>query len=276
MLRSRFTEMVANNSRIQLSYEWELDNIEENRLYSSKMILFRGQKVFRVGLKNLNTKPTLFFVAFNLNKMAMQVADVQHYTQGVNTLKLMVNENGGKDGTLQLFISRLSTPVVGRCTIVFRINIEGSSESSYSYRQRDCLMKKQLWAAVVQNQNWSDVEVVANGKTFSAHKAVLAAQSSVFADEFMKEQPRKQVRWIVIDDVNASSVEQFLYFIYTGESITPMLDNKELFKLAERYRIVHLAIVCESALKKIDTVQMANFVSGLHSENVASFSFEIR
>lgn len=262
--------------RIKVSYEWELEDIEEDKSYSSKLISFRGQKVFRVGLKNFNTKPTLFFMAFNLNKIGMLVADVHNYTQGANILKRMTNETGYQDGSLQLFTSHLSKAVVGSCTFVFRIYIDGSAEPFYCYRLADRLVKVQLWAAAVQNQHWTDVELVAKGKTFSAHKSILAARSAVFATEFATEGAGKQVRWIVMDDVHPSSVEQFLYFIYTGEPITPMLDNKELLKLAKRYRLTNLEMLCEYALRKIDTVLMANFVSSLHSENAALFPFHIR
>jgi speckle-type POZ protein len=51
-----------------LPYEWILENVEEESMtIASKMISFRGEKVFRVGLKNHAQSPILFLVAINPN-----------------------------------------------------------------------------------------------------------------------------------------------------------------------------------------------------------------
>jgi hypothetical protein len=51
-------------------YEWTLENVEEGpMIIASKMILFRGEKVFRVGLKNYAKENILFFMAIDLNKI---------------------------------------------------------------------------------------------------------------------------------------------------------------------------------------------------------------
>jgi speckle-type POZ protein len=62
-------------AKMIVQYKWILGNVDgEPQTYASKMILFRGEKVFRVGLKNLADRPVLFFMAIDLNKMGMRTS----------------------------------------------------------------------------------------------------------------------------------------------------------------------------------------------------------
>jgi speckle-type POZ protein len=274
-----------------VQYEWILENVDEKpRTFASKMILFRGERVFRVGLKNHtggDEPPVLFVMAVTLNKMGMKVKEVRYGIQdsgidGPEKMIEMAQENIGdvRDkgsflvncGVLQLFTIELAKKVIGTCTFVFRICIEGSVPG-YSYCLSDRLAKDQLWAAA-KNQNWADVEFVVKGKTFSAHKAILAARSPIFKAEFTKEQPEKNLQ-IKIDDVDPSTVEQFLHFIYTGESMG-MFANEELFKLALRYQLTTLGNLCEVALKKIKPIHMVNLDRKLNKESEILTSSIIR
>ncbi len=104
-------------------YEWVLKNVERNvqKTLASKMILFRGERVFRVGLKNDTNKQTLFFMSINLNKMGLTVKEVVYWyinkhsaTLSKLALKIpqhkMQKHNG--DCTLQLFTSELNTRIL--------------------------------------------------------------------------------------------------------------------------------------------------------------------
>ncbi len=255
-------------------YEWILENVEvEPMTIASKMILFRGEKVFRVGLKNHTKSPILFFMAIDLGKIGMKVEDVKYGIQGSGsspaTMKEMTKKDIGDEGSLQLFTIDLAEKVSGNCTFSFRICINGSVPS-YSYRLTDRLDKDQLWAlcaapTVKDQQNLADVEFIVKDKTFPAHKAILAARSPVFADEFEKVQldVPQQIR---IDGVEPSTVENFLHFIYTGESIGTLADE-ELLKLADHYQLKTLASLCQLALKKIDALQMARVKKHLNSKD---------
>jgi hypothetical protein len=90
----------------------------------------------------------------------------------------------------------------------------------------------------------------------------------VFADEFEKKQPgRNGPHQIRIDGVEPSTVENFLHFIYTGESIGTLADE-ELLKLADHYQLkTHLTGLCQLALKKIDALQMARIKKHLNSKD---------
>jgi hypothetical protein len=153
---------------------------------------------------------------------------------------------------------------VGKRTFVFRICIEGA-DSGFSYQLCDRLAKDQLGAALKSQQNLADVEFVVKNKSYPAHKAILAARSPVFADEFEKKQPGKDgPHQIRIEGVEPSTVEKFLHFIYTGESIGTLADE-ELLQLADHYQLKTLTSLCKVALKKTDSMEMANLRKHLNS-----------
>ena len=268
-------------AKMIVQYDWILEDVEKEPMtIASKMIRFRGEKVFRVGLKNHVTSPVLFFMAIDVKKIGMRVKDVKYGIQdrGISpaTMSQMEQKNmDGDDEIVQLFTFELAKQVTGTSTFVFRICIEGSVPG-YSYQLSDRLAKDQLWDAVIKNKNLADVEFVMKDKTFSAHKAILAARSPVFANEFAKEQPLTNgPQKIRIDGVEPSTVEQFLYFIYTGESVSS-LANEELLKLAVKYQLTTLAGLCRIALNKIETTQMVNLTSSLYDNPEKSYPSTIR
>jgi hypothetical protein len=250
-------------------YEWILENVgQEPMTIASKMILFRGEKVFRVGLKNNFISPILFVVAIDLNKMGMEVEDVKFRIQvsGLDpaTMMEMTREDIGNEGSLQLFTATLNGRVLGNCKIMFRICI-GGTDPGYSYQLSDRLAKDQLWAALKNHQHLPDVVLIVKDKTFPAHKAILAARSRVFAAEFEKVQAVNGVRLqIRIDDVEPATVEKFLHFIYTGEPMGTLADE-ELLKLSHHYQLKTLASLCKLAAKKMDSTQMAKVRQRLNS-----------
>jgi speckle-type POZ protein len=249
-------------------YEWILENVEEEPMtITSKMILFRGEKIFRVGLKNYAKHPFLFFIAIDLGKIGMKVQDVKYGIQGSGLgpakMEEMTQENIGDEGNLQLFTIDLDEKVSGNCTFSFRICIVGA-DYGYSYQLSDRLAKDQLWAAK-EELNLADVELIVKDTTFPAHKAILAARSPVFADEFENKQPGKDgPHQIQINGVEPSTVENFLHFIYTGETMGTLADE-DLLKLADRYGLTTLTDLCRVALEKIDAMRMEQVRRTLNS-----------
>ncbi|EFX82558.1 hypothetical protein DAPPUDRAFT_223609 [Daphnia pulex] len=276
---------MSGTPKMIVPYEWILENVgEEPVTMASKMILFRGERVFRVGLKNHAESAILFFVAINLSKIGLKVEDVTYQIQGSGTtgpvtMEQMKKENIGDGGSLQLLKTRLGKKIVGNCTFSFRIVLEGvipcCSTYGYSYKLCDRLVKEQFWNAIKNQQNLADVEVIVKDKTFFVHKAILAARSRVFAVEFTKKQPGKdgnhQVR---LDGVDPSTVAKFLYFVYTGEPMG-MLADEELLKLASKYGLLALAGLCQVALKKIEPTQMAKLMESLDDGVEGPYSSKI-
>ncbi len=259
-----------------LPYEWILENVgQEPMTIASKMISFRGEKVIRVGLKN-HAVPVLFLVAINLGKIGMKVEDVLCGAQGSGLgpakMKVMKKKDIGGGGSLQLFTIKLYEKIVGNCKVMFRICI-GGTDLGYCYQLSDRLAKSQLWATVTNHQNLADIELIVKYKIFPVHKAILSARSRVFADEFERIQldVPQQIR---IDGVEPSTVENFLHFIYTGESQGTLADEK-LLELADDHGLTTLTAMCNDALIETEATQMTKFMECLNNGAGVLYSSKI-
>jgi hypothetical protein len=190
-------------------------------------------------------------------------------------MKPMKMENIGFCENLHLFNTILDKKIVGSCTFMFRISITGNSES-YGYRLCDRLAKSQLWAALENQQNLADVEVIVKDKTFFVHKAILAARSPMFSAEFEKIQPGKDGPHLIRIEIEAepSTMLNFLHFIYTGELLGTLADEK-LFKLARRYNSPTLYTIGETALMEMNETAMAKLMDSLNDEIDAVYPSKI-
>ncbi len=266
------TSDLSGTPKMIVPYEWSFEGLveEEPMTIASKMISFRGQKIFRVGLKNHAKLPVLFLMAIDLGKMGMKVEGVKFGIRNCGNdlpTRKMTKQDLGDEGNLQLFTMTFLEKIVGNCTFEFRICMQGT-DPGYSYQQCDRLAKSHLWATVTNQQNLADVEFIVKNKTFLAHKAILAARSQVFADEFERVRPVKDVPHQVRIETGAepSTVLNFLHFIYTGEPIGTLADE-DLLKLADCYQLTTLANLCKHALKKIDVMQMATLRKRLNNNH---------
>ncbi|XP_020185436.1 BTB/POZ and MATH domain-containing protein 1-like [Aegilops tauschii subsp. strangulata] len=106
----------------------------------------------------------------------------------------------------------------------------------------------------------TDVTFQVDGKTFSAHRSVLAARSPVFKAELfgaMKENSRDPVK---VEDMEADVFGSLLHFIYT-DSLPQMTREGDdavaashLLVAADRYDVQRLKLICEEKLcSHIDT-----------------------
>ncbi|KAJ4745046.1 BTB/POZ and MATH domain-containing protein 2 [Rhynchospora pubera] len=106
--------------------------------------------------------------------------------------------------------------------------------------------------------DFADIHFVVDGQTFAAHKAVLAARSSVFRSEFLalqREMGQNSTVLVSIQHVDALSFKYLLHFIYT-DSLTPDIDEladpleryHRLFIAAHRLKIEGLKLICEKKL----------------------------
>jgi hypothetical protein len=256
--------IMTSETKMIVPYEWILENVEEEPMtIASKMISFRGEKVFRVCLKNHARSPVLFFVVFDLNKIGMTVEDVTYRIQGSGSSPAtMKNVKIGHDGSLQLFKTVLDKKIVGSWTFAFRIVITGTSELC-SNQLSDRRAKNQLWAALEGQRNLSDVEFIVKDKSFPAHKAILAARSEPFASQFERSTKDGPYQILMVG-VEPSTVEKFLHFVYTGES-KGTLANEELLKLADDYGLTTLTALCHDAVRETEATQMTKLMECLNN-----------
>jgi hypothetical protein len=257
-------EVSSLSSVYIVPYEWNLKEMnQEPKTIATKLIMFRNKKSFRVGLQNRvvteTSKPTLFIIAFNLHKMGLRVREIFYCkTKKNESFQKMIDKNNDYDGSLQLFTSDLDEMLLGNCTFSFLIYLDGNV-SNYSHQPSDRLLKHQLWTTVGDEKHFSsDVKLVVQYQTFWAHKAILAARSPVFAAEFKKRDGRAGGVHQIKIEANVDDFEQFLRFVYTGES-NKLYDSVELRELADRYQLPTLSSLCRVADKKIRAAQFICF-----------------
>lgn len=107
-------------------------------------------------------------------------------------------------------------------------------------------------SALLSSKKGVDITLEVGGKTFQAHKCVLAASSSVFESEifgWMKAGKHN----IKISDMEAPVFEAMLHFIYNDtlpeiekHKLTMMMQR--LLEAADRYKLKRLKLTCEQQL----------------------------
>lgn len=240
-------------------YNWNLTNVSR-KIIMSNMIQFHGEEIFRIGLKNQNSPPTLLFSTGDLAKLGLKIETVlfrssTSFTENVK-MSLQIGKAEDNFGKVQRFTAPLKKTVTGDVSYIFQIYISGVVED-FQARQRDNLINDQLWLSA-KNEIGTDFEIVAANKIFPVHKYILVARSPVFAAQFDEDKPKsnKQHKF---DHVDAACMEQFLIFIYTGELKGPV--SPKLKQLATTYQIKTLENICiVAASQDMDRDQMAQLL----------------
>lgn len=105
------------------------------------------------------------------------------------------------------------------------------------------------------SKRFSDFIITVENKEFLVHKMVLAAQSSVFNAMFETDMEERKTNHTKIDEFTAGAFEKFLCYIYTGR-IPDETDAVEVFRIAVKYQVSHLKIVCEMII--LDNIDELN------------------
>uniref|UniRef100_A0A452XUZ7 BTB domain-containing protein n=2 Tax=Aegilops tauschii TaxID=37682 RepID=A0A452XUZ7_AEGTS len=113
---------------------------------------------------------------------------------------------------------------------------------------------------LLKSMDGADVTFHVGGESFSAHRVVLAARSSVFRAELFGGMKEKAGGPIEISDMESDVFKALLHFIYTDEyePVPEMTDGCEarrkavmaghLLVAAERYNIERLKLICEERM----------------------------
>ncbi|XP_037438534.1 BTB/POZ and MATH domain-containing protein 2-like [Triticum dicoccoides] len=125
---------------------------------------------------------------------------------------------------------------------------------------------------LLENKDAADLTFQVGGQSFSAHRCVLAARSSVFKAELLGAMKESSAGSIEICDMEADVFKSLLHFIYTDS--VPLLEiasNKgetdvvmagHLLVAADRYNIGRLKQICEEKLcTHIDSNMVATNLS---------------
>ncbi|CAN6342965.1 unnamed protein product [Urochloa humidicola] len=175
------------------------------------------------------------------------------------------------DPPLQLFIGRGETNDVGRepstleveCTIGVR---KDTSEAPSGPPPPD--LPRHL-GELLQSEAGADITFAVSGKSFAAHKNILAARSPVFKAEFFGAMEEQSAQRVEIPDMEPAVFKAMLRFIYT-DMVPSELDDKQqpeeaeeeeetaaatvmamaqhLLVAADRYGLDRLKVICEQRL----------------------------
>ncbi len=251
-------------------YKWEPVGIERRpSTILSKMINFQGQKVFRVGLRNEVNSSTLLFMTFGLAKMGFEdygwvVVTGPNNLRRWMTLEEEEDESPERARSVQLYSAKFNDMMSGNLRFSFEIFID-AKVPNYHAERTDHLLGQQLWLAAV-NQQGTDFELVAQERRFPIHKFIIAARTPRLALHigFVEAQPEGE-RWITLE--NASILEQFLKFIYTGELVGEV--SHPLWRLATTYQVETLINLCREGLSHEDqlTDDLARLALMLRANN---------
>ena len=248
-------KLFNKTSRMHI-YNWKIKDLKLFRSHScvmSELVNFAGIKAFRFALKRADAKQTSISVLLlntSLHKVGIKIAkvSVQIKSKTVNnadTEPVVINLKARhqREDILQLFSKEIAIqlPVDRETSITFEVFFEDII-AHYLHKLTDSLFAEQLWKAA-QNKQWTDIEFVISSHLFTAHRAILAARSPVFATQLQEDHVR-----IKVECTNPVVFESFLYFIYTGV-FQPKSSaiNDDLLKLAERYQIKTLESLCRFA-----------------------------
>ncbi|RCV19122.1 hypothetical protein SETIT_3G358500v2 [Setaria italica] len=114
---------------------------------------------------------------------------------------------------------------------------------------------------LLRSEAGADVTFAVSGKSFAAHKNILAARSPVFKAEFFGDMEEKTSQRVEIKDMEPIVFEALLRFIYTDMVPAELDDNKQpeataagtvmaqhLLVAADRYGLDRLKVICEQRL----------------------------
>ena len=108
-----------------------------------------------------------------------------------------------------------------------------------------------------QNDLFTAVTLVADGKEFKAHKAILASQSQFFKTRFASRWSDSAGDKVEMTDISASIMGAILSYMYTGTVTDIDKIAYKLLPVAEEYALVGLRGMCEETLAKSLTISSA-------------------
>ena len=145
----------------------------------------------------------------------------------------------------------------GNLTLALEVTVYGKGKTLSGSKDNNFLpqeeRRKQLsdhFGQMLEDKEFSDVEIHCNGKVFSCHQSILAARSSVLRAMLQAEMREAQTKRIVIQDSTPEIVGEMLRFIYTGDISDEKLSEMvtDLLRVADMYELDFLRKICDANL----------------------------
>ena len=160
----------------------------------------------------------------------------------------------------------------GHLTILCELTVYGTEETLSGSRDVEPKSKTKArgleqisedLGKLMNDQEFSDVEIECDGKIFNCHQAILSTRSDVLRAMFQADMAESRTKEVTIKDMDSDVAREMLHFIYTGGTNEDVLKEKsgELLAAAERYQLNVLKSICEEHLCSI--LQINNAVENL-------------
>jgi leucine-zipper-like transcriptional regulator 1 len=120
---------------------------------------------------------------------------------------------------------------------------------------------------LVNNDTFSDVTFVVDGRQVYAHKLILM-RCSYFEALFLGKMRESQMKTIEIDEVRYDTFLSVLEYLYTDQLVFGFHNAMELFEAADRFCIHRLKSMCEKRM--LECITIDNAASILHAADIHS------
>ena len=120
---------------------------------------------------------------------------------------------------------------------------------------------------LVNNETFSDVTFVVEGRQVFAHKLLLM-RCSYFEALFLGPMREAQMKTINIDEVRYDTFLSILEYLYTDQLVFSFCNAMDIFEAADRFCIYRLKSMCEKRMLECITVDNAAGI--LHAADVHS------
>jgi len=248
---------------------WKKKRDNQPKIKTTVPFKLEGKKLFRAELEMMETPNKENHQAVNLKllsyghgEMCCAVSEVTFsIAQDENSFnyqyqQIEMSEAATNDeDVLQVFErgcqTKLTNPLFRPFLVTFHVKLR-STVAHFINKAVDMTWSEQLWTAAV-NRKMTDVEFLVGEEAFGAHRSLLSARSPVFAAMFASGMKEAETGRVTIEDVNPTTFQRFLKFLYTG-MFEPSSKDGELFTVADKYRVEILMELCRPATKLVDNM----------------------
>ncbi|KAF3326852.1 BTB/POZ and MATH domain-containing protein 2 [Carex littledalei] len=137
------------------------------------------------------------------------------------------------------------------------------------------------FSQLLESGDGADVNLAVGGRTFFAHKCVLAARSPVFREELFGSKSEKAAAdRVVVEGIDAATFQTLLHFIYTdllpdcvsesaeaaagsSDKSASIISTQRLLAGAARYKLDRLKMICENKLSENEYLTMETVATTL-------------
>ncbi|XP_051169294.1 speckle-type POZ protein-like [Leptopilina boulardi] len=125
-------------------------------------------------------------------------------------------------------------------------------------------------ASLLDDENFKDVTFKIEKQELTAHKAILANQSPVFAAMFNNKMNEQLTSEVEINDIKPEVFQKMLQFIYCDQVDNLDESALELYYVADKYQLEKLKIMCIKSLQ--DNLSSETVVNTLDVADLYSIS----